>query len=156
MAMRTATLRLTAITCGACAGKQFLASCIKQCTANLKKMAEYQQLPIYSKFYQLTKFLYETTRSFPKHYKYSLGANILNLSWKCLDLAVEANSLPNEKKYQKIKELSVEFDKLKIRLRMAQEINLISAGQFAHIQTNYAKETGEMIGGWLNWSINFN
>ena len=71
-------------------------------------------------------------------------------------MAVEANSLPNEKKYQKIKELSVEFDKLKIRLRMAQEINLISAGQFAHIQTNYAKETGEMIGGWLNWSINFN
>ena len=75
------------------------------------------------------------------------------MSWRCLDLVLEANSMPNEKKYTKIKELSVNFDKLKIRIRMAQELNLISAGQFAHIQTYYAKEAGEMVGGWLAWSI---
>lgn len=91
-------------------------------------------------------------RNFPKHHKYALGKDILNLSWKCLDLVLEANSLPNEKKHQKISELSIAFDKLKIRIRMAQEIKLISEGQFSHIQTYYAKETGEMIGGWLNWS----
>ena len=79
----------------------------------------------------------------------------MDLSWNCLDLALEANSLPNEKKYQKIKMLSIEFDKLKIRIRMAQELNLISPGQFTHIQTYYAKETGEMIGGWLNWADGF-
>ena len=118
-------------------------------------MAEYQQLPIYLKFYQLIKFLNEMVRNFSKHYKYALGKNILDLGWNCLDLVLEANGLPNEKKYQKIKMLSIEFDKLKIRIRMAQELNLISAGQFAHIQTYYAKETGEMIGGWLNWSMQF-
>jgi len=118
-------------------------------------MSEYQQLPIYLKFYQFIKFLNETVRNFPKHYKYAIGKNILDLSWNCLDLALEANSLPNEKKYQKIKMLSIEFDKLKIRIRMAQELNLISPGQFTHIQTYYAKETGEMIGGWLNWADGF-
>jgi len=117
-------------------------------------MAEYEQLPLYLKFYQFIKFLNEMVRNFPKHYKYAIGQNILDLSWKCLDLVIEANSLPNEKKYQKIKELSIMFDKLKIRIRMAQELNLISAGQFAHIQTYYAKETGEMIGGWMNWAVN--
>lgn len=117
-------------------------------------MSEYQQLPIYLKIYQFLKFLNETVRNWPKHYKYALGNNILALSWKCLDLVLEANGLPNEKKYQKIKELSVNFDKLKIRIRMAQELNLISIGQFTHIQEYYAKETGEMLGGWLAWSLN--
>jgi hypothetical protein len=95
-------------------------------------------------------------RNFPKQYKYTLGENILGLSWRCLDLILEANSLPNERKYQKISELSIAFDKLKVRLRMIQELNLITERQFAHIQTYYAKEAGEMIGSWLNWSINFN
>lgn len=94
-------------------------------------------------------------RNFPKQYKYNLGENILGLSWDCLDLILEANSLPNENKHKKILELSILFDKLKIRLRMAQELNLISEKQFAHIQTYYAKEIGEMIGGWLNWSQQF-
>lgn len=94
-------------------------------------------------------------RNFPKQYKYTLGENILKLAWNCLDMVLEANYLPNENKHRKIKELSVAFDKLKIRIRMAQELNLISAGQFSHIQTYYAKETGEMIGGWMSWSNNF-
>jgi hypothetical protein len=41
---------------------------------------------------------------------------------------------------------------LKIRLRMAQEIGIISTRQYVHIQSFYIKEIGEMIGGWLKWS----
>jgi len=115
-------------------------------------MADYQHLPIYLKTYQFIKFLYGMVRSFPKQYKYTLEENILNLAWACTDLTIEANSMPNEKKYQKIFELSNIFDKLKIRIRMAQELNLISEKQFAHIYTSYAKEMGEMIGGWLKWA----
>ena len=111
-----------------------------------------QHIPLYYKLYQLIKFLYQRVNNFPKQYKYTLGQNILNLSWRCLDLVLEANALPNKEKYPKILELSVIFDKLKIRLRMAQEINLISKRQFVHIQTYYIKEIGEMIGGWLKWA----
>jgi len=81
-----------------------------------------------------------------------LGEDILKLSWRCLDLVLEANALPKENKYPKILELSINFDGLKIRLRMAQEIDLISERQFSHIQSNYLKEIGEMIGGWLKWA----
>jgi len=115
-------------------------------------MAECEQLPLYLKFYQLVKFLYEAVRNFRKQYKYTLGQDILQLAWNCLDLVIEANSLSNEKKYFKIKELSINFDKLKVRLRMAQEVKIISPGQFARFQEIYIKEAGEMIGGWLNWA----
>ena len=115
-------------------------------------MSNYEHLPLYLKIYQFVKFLYEMVRNFSKQYKYTLGQNILDLTWQCLDLVLEANALPNKEKHQKILELSIGFDKLKIRLRMAQELNLISQKQFVHIQVSYSKEIGEMIGGWLKWS----
>jgi len=116
-------------------------------------MPNSDHLPIYLKSYQLIKFLYERVRSFPKEYKYTLGNEILRLSWQCIDLIIGANVLPDNKKYLKISELSSSFDKLKTRLRLAQEINLISAKQFSHIQTYYMKEIGEMLGGWLKWAF---
>jgi len=116
-------------------------------------MANTEHLSIYLKIYQLIKFLYGRVRSFPKEYKYTLGEEILKLAWQCQDNIIDANILPDNKKYFKISELSCSFDKLKIRLRMAQEINLISAGQYSHMQVYYMKGAGEEIGGWLNWSL---
>lgn len=85
-----------------------------------------------------------------------MGQNILDLSWQCLDLVLEANILSNEQKHPKILDLSTAFDKLKMRLRMSQELNLISKKQFIHIQIYYIKEIGEMIGGWLKWASRSN
>jgi len=73
-------------------------------------MPNSQHLPLYLKIYQLIKFLYERVRNFPKEHKYTLGENILNLNWQCLDLVLEANVLPNEKKCPKVLELSITFD----------------------------------------------
>ena len=66
-------------------------------------------------------------------------------------MVIEANGAGKEKQ-SKILELSLAFDKLKVRLRMAQELRLISEGQFVHIHSVYCKETGEMIGGWSKWA----
>lgn len=113
-----------------------------------------QQLPIYLKLYQLIKYLYARKKNFPKEYKYTLGEEIISLSWKCIDLFLEANALPNKEKNLKINELSNVFDKLKLRLRMSQEIGLVSEKQFVHIQEQFIRETGTMIGGWQKWSNN--
>jgi len=115
-------------------------------------MATTKPLPLYYGFYQLIKYLYQIINNFPKQYKYTLGENIIDLAWQCLDLVFEANALPNKNKYSKILVLSASFDKLKIRLRMIQEINLISQKQFVHLQISYIKTIGEMIGGWLSWA----
>ena len=117
-----------------------------------KNMARSDHLPLYHKIYGLIKYLYGTVRNFPKEYKYSLGSEMIGLAWNCLDLVVEANSCPNTEKGGKISRLSCTHDKLKMRLRMSQEIKLISVGQFSHLEENYMLETGKMIGGWKNWA----
>jgi len=141
-------VRESILTQGMAAQKQ----AINPCGVLITEVAKNQKLPLYLKLYQFLKFLYEVTRNFPKQYKYTLGKDILNLTWRCLDLVLEANALSREEKHPKILKLSLAFDQLKIRLRMAQEIDLISKRQFSYIQTNYVKEIGEMIGGWSRWA----
>ncbi|MCG2697572.1 four helix bundle protein [Candidatus Parcubacteria bacterium] len=119
-----------------------------------KAMLNSKQLPLYHKSYLLIKYFYRLVKNFPKHYKYTLGQSMIDLSWQCLDLVLAANVLPNKDKYYKILELSAVFDKLKLRIRMTQEIGLISSKQFAHLQVNYIAAIGEMIGGWLKWALN--
>ena len=79
---------------------------------------------------------------------------MIELSWLCLDLAIEVNTPPNSQKKFKIAELSRIFDKLKMRIRMGQEIQLLSVGQFTCIEENYLLPIGREIGGWLKWANN--
>lgn len=117
------------------------------------------QPQIYLKLYQLIKELNEISRNLPSHQKYTLGERIINLAWECLDYVMEANfSRSMDAKKDKIYRLSLSFDKLKIRLRMLEELKLISIKKFHFLQFNYLKNIGEMIGGWIKWadkSVNF-
>jgi hypothetical protein len=106
---------------------------------------------IYYKLYQLTKHCYGVVKNFEKEYKYTIGRDIIELLWKCLDLSVEANICPNESKKPKIAELSVTFEKLKTRIQMSQEIKILSVRQFTHLQEEFMLEIGKMIGGWGKW-----
>lgn len=115
-------------------------------------MSNPNKLPLYRKLYQLIKILYKIFKNAPKQYKYSLAEDALSLCWQCLDLIFDINALDNSKKHEKILCLSSCFDKLKLRLRMMQELNVISQKQFVHLYGNYLKEIGEMIGGWLGWA----
>ncbi len=80
-----------------------------------------------------------------------MGQSILNLSWQCLDKVVLANALPNKEKPPVIREASATFDQLKLRLRMAHELKLISHKRYAHI-IKQNEEIGRMLSGWLKWA----
>lgn len=116
-------------------------------------MSNCEDLPLFRKFYALIKTLYEYVHNFPKEYKYSLGREILELSWRCMDLFVESNVLSNELKSESIARLQTVFMRLKMRLRMAQEVHLISLGQFSFLQEQFILEIEKMSGGWQKWAV---
>lgn len=114
-------------------------------------MSKSSDLPLYLAVYKLLLYLYVLVNNFPKSYKYSLGKDILDLTWETLDLIILANNLPNIEKPASILQASVSFDKLKIRLRLALEIKLINRQRLAFlVETN--EEIGKMLAGWLKWS----
>jgi hypothetical protein len=106
---------------------------------------------LYLTFYKLTKYLYHIHHNMRKEYKYTLGDDVLSLAWQCLDKVVLANALPNKKKPAEIKKASAVFDQLKLRLRMAHELKLITHKQYAHI-IKQNEEIGKMLAGWLKWA----
>lgn len=110
------------------------------------------KLPIYHALYGLVRYLYKIVQNMPREYKYSIGQDILELSWHCLDLTMDAAKNKKDTKTETIDELSREFDRLKLRLRMASEVGILNENCFAHLQKNYLAEAGKMIGGWQKWS----
>lgn len=108
---------------------------------------------IYYKLYQLTKRFYGIVKNFDREYKYTIGKDMIDLLWRCLDLSIEANFSPNKDKKAMISELDSAYQKFKTRVRMSQEIKLLSASQFASLEEEYMLEIGKMIGGWKKWAV---
>ena len=114
-------------------------------------MTKSDNLPLYLCIYKLLQYLYLLVHSFPKEYKYTLGQSILDISWQTLDLVILSNALPNSDKVEKISQISVYFDQLKTRLRMAHELKLLSTKKYTYI-IGQNEEIGRMITGWLRWA----
>jgi glutaredoxin-related protein len=109
------------------------------------------KLPLYIKNYNLIIYLYKIVHNLEKEYKHTLGITLLDSAYEVLDNVIVANTLPNNKKFMKIKEVSSSFDKLKMRIRIAHDIGLISHKKFSFI-IKQEIEIGLMINGWLKWA----
>ena len=70
-------------------------------------MALYYELPVYRDVYKLILMIFECTKDFSKEYKYTLGRDILELGWECLDLVLEINASPNNEKHLKILKMQI-------------------------------------------------
>ena len=114
-------------------------------------MTKTDNLPLYLCLYKLVQYFYLLIHNFPKEYKYTLGQSILDLGWETLDLVILANTLPNCDKGVKIRRVSICFDQLKTRLRMAHELKLFSLKKYSYI-IEQNEEIGRMIAGWLRWA----
>ena len=88
----------------------------------------------------------------PREYKYDIGQEAIGLGWECLDKVIEAEFAKGESKLKILENLSLSFDRLKLRLRMASEIGALSDGCYAHMQECHMNNIGKMIGGWKKWA----
>ena len=115
-------------------------------------MAHFEHLPLFVKTYEFIKVVYKIVHQFRKEYKYTLGAELLEVIWQTLDEIIKTNSLPDSQKSQGIAKISALFDKFKIRFRLAYEMGLMTDKKFAFAQQAMA-EIGRMIGGWSGWAV---
>jgi hypothetical protein len=61
-------------------------------------MAQYEHLPIYRKAFDLTIFLENAVRNFSRYHKYSIGADLRNLSRQIVRLIITPVSPMSVKK----------------------------------------------------------
>jgi len=106
---------------------------------------------IYLSLYKFIQYLYCIVRNFPKEYKYTLGADILNLSWKSLDYVIITNSVSNKEKRKYLEKTIAVFNSLKYRLRLSSDLKLFNNKKYAYILESYL-EIEKMLNAWLAWS----
>lgn len=106
-------------------------------------------MPLYLHLFNLLKIEYSYVHNLDKEYKYSLGEDAINLSWKLLDLFVQAQtlSLGDEEKKKVISQISLILEVLKLRIRFLTELKQLSLRQTANINRELV-EIGKMIGSW--------
>ena len=113
-------------------------------------MARYEHVRVFQLSYNLTLKIYKISSNFKKEHKYILGEKLILISHKILDFIVEANSL--EKKSDVLRRLNLELESLRIYIRIAMDLKLISFGFFEDINKNML-EIGQQIGAWQKWSL---
>ena len=113
-------------------------------------MARYEHIKIFQSVYTLCLEIYKITRNFKKEYKYTLGERLKSLIHDILDLVVKTNSMPDKEKSQGLSELNYKKENLRIHIRMAFDLKMVSRGQLG-ILNQRIEEIGKQIGGWQKW-----
>jgi four helix bundle protein len=109
-----------------------------------------QEVPLFSKIYELSKKLYQINKKLPKRDRYVLGAKIENSSSDLLKFVISATSSKSENKLTYLENANTELEFLKILIRLANDNNLYKSKQYLELQ-EILQETGRMLGGWIRY-----
>ena len=104
-----------------------------------------KQSPIFSKTYDLAKWLIPLTVKFPRQQRFVLAAALQQDILLFQALLIEAVHLraPGEK----LDAADVELDKIRAHLRLCRDLELVNPGQFEHA-ARMLVEIGRLLGGW--------
>ncbi len=109
-------------------------------------MSDMKSLIIYQKHYDLMRYSFPIISRFPKNQRYVLGQQIENMMLDIGKMIVHANKL--KQKRGKLFEIDIELEKLRMLIRLATDLKMISVARFGHI-SGKIDEIGKLLGGWL-------
>lgn len=113
-------------------------------------MAQYQHIPVFQCAYILTIDLYKIVKNFNKDFKYTLGEKIKISAHELLDSVREINSFSDQEKLKYFSKIDFKKENLRIYLRLAYDLQVISAGQLK-MTNEKIEEIGRQLGGWQKW-----
>lgn len=108
-------------------------------------------MPLYLRLIELLKQEYKLVCNLPKSYKYSIGQDLINITWEMVDVFIKAQTVLSsnpEAKKQAIKSINHNQQCLQLRFRFLAELKLISLKQQARLNEQTV-EIGKMVGSWL-------
>lgn len=102
--------------------------------------------PIFAKTYDFLVWLIPQTLKFPKSQRFVLAQRLHDSALNFHELLIRARKVrPNR---EVLVQADVELEKVRLHLRLAHELRLLSAGQYEHA-SRAVVEIGRLLGGWL-------
>ena len=107
--------------------------------------------PIFAKTYDFLVWLIPQTVKFPKSQRFVLAQRLHDSALNFHELLIRARKIrPNR---GVLVEADVELEKVRLHLRLAHELRLLSTGQYEHA-SRAVVEIGRLLGGWLKRDAN--
>lgn len=109
--------------------------------------ARYEQLPVYKKALEVAIHFENVVRGFDKYHKYTVGADLRNLSRRILTLVAKAN-IKEERKDCLIEAIE-KLEELKILLHLCKEIKAFRSFKSFEFASRSVIEVAKQCEGWF-------
>ncbi len=105
-----------------------------------------KQSPIFSKTYDMIRWLIPRTVKFPRQQRFVLAGNVQQTALRFQEQLVAAayadEPLPD------LRQADVALATLRIYLRLCRDLELLQFNQYEHV-TRMVNEIGRLLGGWI-------
>ena len=105
-----------------------------------------KESPIFTRTYDLLRWLLPMTVKFPRQQRFVLAASVQRTALQFLEELIEAAYSPEPS--SKLKQADVTLTKLRFYLRLCRDLELPSLGQYAHV-IRMVSEVGRLLVGRL-------
>ncbi len=105
-----------------------------------------QEAPIFPKTYDLLCWLLPATLKYPREYRYALALRTQQVAFDFHALIVQARKTRNKRDL--LTQADVKLEQLRIYLRLARDMELISLRQYAH-SSHQVSAIGALLGDWI-------
>ncbi len=107
-----------------------------------------QEMPIFSKTFDLLTWLLPITNNFPRAHRHTATQRLLDAAFDLRERLEEANLQRGAARRARLQEADEALARLRLYLRLAERWRWLTPGQYQHAAAMLA-EIGRLLGGWL-------
>lgn len=103
--------------------------------------------PIFTRTFDFITWLLPLTNNFPRSQRFTITKRLLDAALNFQERITEANNLWGRARQERLRQADAELDKVRLYLRLAQQWEWLTLGQYRHAAGMVA-EIGRLLGGW--------
>lgn len=107
-----------------------------------------EELIIFTRTYDLLRWLLPRCKDFPKVQRFVLTARLQDAALDFQEAILMANARRGQARLADLQSADGHLNKMRLYLRIAHEEGWLSSGQYAHV-SRMVKEVGALLGGWI-------
>ena len=105
-----------------------------------------KESPIFSRTYDLLRWLIPITVKFPRQHRFVLAQAIQQVALDLQENLIEASKVTQPA--HALLQADINLAKLRTHLRLCHDLELLSTGQYEHV-AKMLTEIGRLLGGWI-------
>lgn len=107
-----------------------------------------EESPLYSRTYDLLRWLLPLVTKFPRAYRFNLNERIARRALDFHETLIAAGLHHEAERFRLLETADTQLNQLRHLLRLAMDLQLLSLGQYEHV-SRMLTEIGRLLGAWI-------